>query len=166
MFAVWLLFQKHDHDYLYQIIKNLGRRYNSPIFLPHITVYGLVKTDFVTIENAVLESIKNIQPFEVEKIKIGYSDDFWKTLFIELNYITALNAVNRKLENLLSTYAKYDFFPHVSLLYKIMKEEEKIGLVNELKIKNKFTISKIGILKFSEKISEWKIVKEYEFGSI
>lgn len=162
MFAVWLLFQKHDHDYLYQIIKELGRKYNSPVFLPHITVYGLAETDFANVENAVLESIKGIQPFKVEKTRISYSDDLWKTLFIELKHVNSLRAVNGRLENFLLTYAKYDFSPHISLIYKILREEEKLSLANEIVIKNTFMVSKIGILKFSQKVSEWKIVKEYK----
>jgi len=165
MFAVWLLFQKYDHDYLYQIIKDLSRKYNSPIFIPHITVYGLVETNFDNIENAVLESVKGVQSFEVEKTKISYSDNLWKTFFIELKHVTGLKTVNKKLENFLSKYAKYEFSPHISLIYKIIKEEEKISLANELSIKNRFMISKIGIQKFSEKISEWQIVKEYELGT-
>ena len=51
MFAIWFLFGKEDGRYLEHIIKDLATQHNSPFFIPHITVYGLVNTDLETIDN-------------------------------------------------------------------------------------------------------------------
>jgi hypothetical protein len=56
-----------------------------------------------------------------------------------------------------------NFYPMLALFIKKMSEKEKEQLVNDLIIKNSFLISKIGILQFSENISEWKIVRKYNF---
>jgi len=163
MFAIWFLFDKNDNDYLEHIIQILGRQYESPVFIPHITAYGLVNANLETIDKIVLESIKDIKPFLIEKNKINYSDGFWKTLFIEIKQNLHLNSINKKLTNGLSLFPNYEFLPHISLIYKKMNEEEKKSQAKNLNIKNNFLVSKIAIQEFSENIEDWKIVREYGF---
>ena len=164
MFAIWFLFGKEDGRYLEHIIKDLATRHNSPFFIPHITVYGLVNTDLETIDNLILESIKGVKPFLVEKNSIGYSDDFWKTLFIEIKQNLYLNSINEKLTNGLSKLSNYEFSPHISVIYKKMNENEKKFMVQNLNVKNDFLVSKIVIHEFSNNVEDWKIIKEYDLG--
>lgn len=163
MFAIWFLFDKNDNDYLHHIIQDLSRQYKSTVFLPHITAYGLAEIPLDAIYKVVFKSIEDVKPFFVEKIRINYSDDLWKTLFIEIKQNEYLNKINKKLTNELSKFSKFEFLPHVSLIYKKMNEKEKEHLANNLDIKDSFLISKIGILDFSENITDWKIVREYNF---
>lgn len=163
MFSIWLLFDKEDNDYLDHIIQDLSKQYESPIFIPHITVYGLVDAKLETIDKIVLESIKDVKPFLVERNKINYSDDFWKTLFVEIKQNLYLNSINEKLTNGLSKFSNYEFVPHISLIYKKMNEGKKKSLVKNLNIKNSFLVTKIAIQGFSENIEDWKIVRNYNF---
>lgn len=163
MFAIWFLFNEDDNDYLNRIIQDLSKQYTSIVFVPHITAYGLVETNLETIEKTVLECIYGVKPFLVEKIKLNYSDDFWKTLFIKIKQNEYLNSINKKLTSKLSKFSKFKFLPHVSLIYKKMNKQEKEHLANNLDIKDSFVISKMGILEFSESIAHWKIVREYKF---
>jgi len=163
MFVIWFLFDKNDNDYLHHIIQDLSRQYKSTVFLPHITAYGLTEIPLDVIDKIVLKSIEDVKPFFVEKIRINYSDDFWKTLFIEIKQNEYLNKINKKLTNELSKFSKFEFLPHVSLIYKKMNEKEQEDLANNLDIKDSFLISKIGIQDFSENITDWKIVSEYNF---
>ena len=161
MYAIWFLFEQNDHDYLYKFISQFSLQYNSPIFVPHITVYGLFDADIETIENIISESIKNIQSFSVEKNSISFSNDFWKTIFIDFKLNSNMSNVNKKLNKYLSKLSDYDFHPHTSLIYKIMSLEEKQRLSNSINIKNTFRIDKIAILKFSKCIDEWEIIKKF-----
>jgi 2'-5' RNA ligase len=163
MFAIWFLFDKNDEEYIHHIILNLSKKYKSTVFLPHLTVYGLIEIPLEVIDRIVFKIIKDVKPFSIEKIGINYSDDLWKSLFIEIKQNQYLNKINKKLTNELFKFSKYEFLPHVSLIYKKMSEKEKEQLANDLNIKNSFLISKIGILHFSEKILDWKIVREYNF---
>ena len=60
MFAIWFLFDKLDHEYISQIIKELSNQYNCPTFIPHITVYGVINTRFEKIDTIIQNSIKGI----------------------------------------------------------------------------------------------------------
>lgn len=161
MFAVWFVFDKEDNEYLSDIIKHLSIKYHSSNFIPHITAYGLVDVELNVIDKIVANSIKSEKSFIVEKTNISYSDDFWKTLFIEIYPNDQLTIITKRLVESLMLFAKYDFKPHVSLVYKKMNLNEKKKLVKTLNIKNNFKISGMCIVQFSEDIEKWKIVREY-----
>ena len=72
--------------------------------------------------------------------------------------------INKHLTKHLSRFTKYEFKPHAILIYKEMSQEKKQRLADNLEIKNSFKITGIGIQKFSERIEDWKIIREYQLG--
>jgi len=161
MFAVWFVFDKENNKYLSDIIKHLSIKYHSSNFIPHITAYGLVDVELDVMDKIVANSMKNEKSFIVEKTNISYSDDFWKTLFIEIYPNDQLTIISKRLTKSLMSFGKYELKPHVSLVYKEMNLNEKKKLVKTLNIKNSFKISGMCIVQFSEDIEKWKIVREY-----
>ncbi len=161
MFVIWFLFDKLDHEYISKIIKKLSQKYNSPFFIPHLTSHGIIKEGIEEIDKVILDSIKGVKPFSIEKNKISFSDDFWKTLFIDISSNKELEKINKKLKENLPLVQKYDFNPHISLIYKNLEINEKKKLVKKLTIKYIFKISKLSIQEYSENIKKWKIIKEY-----
>ena len=160
MYAIWYLFEKNDEEEIKKNIIKISKQYKTPVFLPHITAYGLIKTDLEIIERSVLESIKNIKPFTVKKKSISISNNFWKTLFIKFENNSNMLQINKKLTENFLKFSKYTFEPHASLIYKNMNFEEKQNIIEHLELKDNFKINSIGILKFSESISKWKIIKK------
>lgn len=163
MFAIWYLFDKDDTTYLFRIIKELAKKYHSTIFVPHITAYGLIDIDLKTLDEKIISVIKEIKSFTIEKKRISVSKNFWKTLFIEIESNKHFIKINNNLTEQFFQYTKYEFVPHVSLIYKNMKSYQSQFLVENLKIKKNFRIVGMGIQQFSKNIEEWKIVREYQF---
>ncbi len=163
MFAVWYLFDKDDEDYLFEIINDLAKKYDAPSFIPHITAYGLLNIDLKTLDDKILETIQKIKSFSVETNTINFSDDFWKTLFVEILPNKHLVKINNNLTKNLSQFSKYEFLPHISLLYKNMEKNQKQFLAESLVMKKNFKIIGMGIQQFSENIKEWKLVRRYSF---
>lgn len=159
MYAIWLLLDDKDTIYIKDIINELSLKFDSPKFIPHITIYGLVDIDYLTVEKIVRNSISEATSFFVRKSELKYSDNFWKSLFIDIKRNKELYLLNMKLKLELYKFNKYKFSPHISLMYKNLNKTEKVKILQNLKIKNKFRINKMAILKFLEKISEWKIVQ-------
>ena len=163
MFAVWYLFDKDDEDYLFKIINDLAEKYDAPSFIPHITAYGLLNIDLKTLDDEILETIQKIKSFSVETNTVNFSDDFWKTLFVEILPSKHLVKINNNLTKNLSQFSKYEFLPHISLLYKNMEKNQKQFLTESLVMKKNFKIIGMGIQQFSENIKEWKLVRRYQF---
>ena len=163
MFALWYLFDQDDENYLTEIINNLAKKYGAPSFVPHITAYGLVNIDLKILNNEILETIQKIKSFSVETNTINFSDDFWKTLFVEILPSKHLVKINNNLTKNLSQFSKYEFLPHISLIYKNMEKNQKQFLAESLVMKKNFKIIGMGIQQFSENINEWKLIRRYPF---
>ena len=166
MFAVWYLFDKDDEDYLFKIINDLAEKYDAPSFIPHITAYGLLNIDLKTLDDEILETIQKIKSFSVETNTINFSDDFWKTLFVEILPSKHLVKINNNLTKNLSQFSKYEFLPHISLLYNNMEKNQKQSLAESLDLKKFFKIKGLGIQEFSQNIDKWKLVKSHYFNEI
>lgn len=163
MYAIWLTFCNDDKEYLSKIIRDLAQSHNAPIFIPHITVYGLVNVNIKLLDEFVKYSVEDCNQFSVKTLNVSYSSDVWKTVFIKIKKNLLLFKINTRLGKNLQKYTMYKFSPHISLIYKKMRNSEKIKIIKELKIKNKFTINEIAIMKFSRDAAKWKIMKKYQF---
>lgn len=165
MYAIWLTFCNDDEEYLSKIIKNLAQSHNAPVFVPHITVYGLVNINIKLLERFVKYGTDSCTPFSVTKSDISYSSDMWKTVYIKIKKNPYLLKINSRLEENLKKYSVYKFSPHISLIYKNMENSKKIQIINNLEIKNKFIINGIAIQKFSQNVDKWKIIKKYQLNN-
>ena len=166
MYAIWLVFEKNDTFYFSNIIKELSTQYNSQVFEPHITAYGLIDVDLDELDKIVADSIQGEKQFVVEKSKVLYSDDFWKTLFVEFKPNIQFERISKKLTKSLELFSKYEFKPHVSLIYKKMNQDEQKKLSSSMNIKEHFKITGMLIQQFNEDIEKWKIVRKYVFDEI
>lgn len=165
MYATWFVLEKRDTEYFANIINDLSSKYGAQPFKPHITAYGLVDIDLDKLDKIVSNSVQDEKQFVIEKSRVSYSDVFWKTLFVEFEPNEKLTRINKRLTESLNSFAKYEFIPHVSLIYKKMEESEQKKLADTVKIKEKFTVVGMWIQKFHEDIDKWKIVKKYDFES-
>lgn len=165
MHAIWLTFPKSDREYLKNIIDGISEKYHAPKFEPHITVYGLIETEINQIDK-IAKVILNQNSFLVKKSEILQSEELWKTVFIELKSNKQMELVHKNFKKYFDKVSKYEFKPHISLIYKILPIEEKMKIINNLDIKNEFQVSKLAIQKFSLDIKKWKIIKEYNLKNI
>ncbi len=161
MHAIWLTFSKNDRDYLKKIMDELAEKHHAPKFEPHITVYGLVESEMSLIESIAKEATLNCNSFLVEKSEILQSEELWKTVYVELKMNNQLELIYKNLKRHFEKIVKYEFNPHISLIYKILPIEEKIKIINELDIKNEFMVNKLVVQEFFPEVEKWKIVKEY-----
>jgi len=166
MLGFWFLFDKDDEEYLLQIIKKLSDTYDSEIFIPHITAHGITNLQFNNINKKISDYIKNCESFVIMKNKLLFSNDYWKTLFIDIVQNKNMSKINEKLKYEIPIIEKYYFQPHISLIYQNLDKDEKIKLTKELKIKKDFKISRLSIQKYSKNIKKWKSVKEYSLKTI
>lgn len=166
MFAVWYLFDKDDENYLCEIIGNLAKKYNSSSFIPHITAYGLLDIDLKILDKEIFKTIQGVNSFSVDVTTINFSDNFWKSFFIEILPNKHFTKINNSLTKKLSQFSKYSFSPHISLLYKHLEQSQKQFLTKSIDIKKNFRITGMGIQEFSQNIDKWKLVKSYYFNEI
>lgn len=163
IFSIWLLPAKEDSNFLGEIIKNLSRKYSAPTFIPHLTIYGGgLKLDLERAKKIVTKSVEGIKPFIIEINKINRSDNFWKTVFIEIKMNKYLEMIYQNLKRELIIYNDYELEPHLSLIYKKLPLVEKNKIIKSSKIKSSFLIDKIAINYYLEnkhyEVENWKLI--------
>ena len=115
--AYWLIPSEPAHSFFQRIINDLARRYEAPVFEPHVTVH--VGADQADAAAKALE--KAASEFElVRQIPLGIdqSDEFIKTLFVQFAMTAQLGKINAVIRHAANDSSQYKLNPHLSLLYK------------------------------------------------
>lgn len=159
-YATWLTFSDDDEKYLSKVINSLASQHSAPEFIPHITVYGLIQTRLDELEK-VIKKISQMPSFLVKKESILFSDNFWKTVYVQLQRDDSLDKIHLSLKESFKKYGDYEFNPHASLIYKKTSNSEKEEIIKKLSIKEEFHVTGIAIQEFNEEISKWKIQRHY-----
>lgn len=145
LFSVWLVPQRKEEKELSKIVKNLAQRYNSPVFIPHLTLLGNATISFDDLKSAVDEVFENKKPFTIKKTKLNQSEQFFKTVFIEFELSDILKNLFTELSEKTDKSSVENFKPHISLMYKLMPEDEKLRIIKNLNVRDNFTINDVYI---------------------
>ncbi len=156
MYSVWAEPVERDAKYLLRIIDSLGEKYDSPTFCPHITVYSKIRS-----ESAAKSAVKNcrtLKKFAVKTKDLAYSDNLWKTVFVNMEKNQKMLQVHGEIKKAVPSGTKYEFSPHMSLIYKKLDDDEKRAIIDGLKIKQRFTFDKITVIASSNDVKKWKVL--------
>ncbi|MEO9309437.1 MAG: hypothetical protein ABI337_03985 [Nitrososphaera sp.] len=154
-YSVWLEPTIKDLKYLSKIIKRLGRKYNAPLFTPHITVYSNIAR--YTQASRAVDACANFSKIFVTRGKICHSNYLWKTLYIEIKKDRGLRLINNTLRSNLEN--RYEFAPHISLIYKKLDTNTKKQIIKGLKLKRIYAFDKITIIRSAKNVTKWKKMK-------
>ena len=117
MFSIWLVPSMEDSDYLNKIITKLSNIYNTPLFMPHCTLWSKVKLAQSQLCSIIETSIKGIKPFSIKVTGSAYSQSYSKTLFLNLEKNKLIYLLYDRIQNELSNNFHDQFDPHISLIY-------------------------------------------------
>jgi len=115
--AYWLIPAEPAHCFFQEAINDLARRYDAPLFEPHVTIHvGANRIDVA--EHALSKAARECQSITVKTLGIDHSDEFIKTLFVQFALNTNLQQLNAIVRSAAEDSADYKLDPHLSLLYK------------------------------------------------
>ena len=160
LLSVWLVPQLEDEKYLSDVVNKLAKKNNSPVFIPHLTLFGDIKIEIGKLKNAIDKVSENIKPIKIKKTQISQSEIFFKTVFIEFEKNEILTNI---FENFVKeTNKKKDintFKPHVSLMYKLLTTEDKLKIIENINIKDEYIMDRIFINAPKEETEDFYNVK-------
>lgn len=117
--AYWLIPTEPAYSSLQRIINDLARRYEAPVFEPHVTVHVGANRAYAA-RQALADAARGCKRITLEVVGVGQSDAFTKTLFVEFAFSPELRRLNQIIRSAADDSLRYRLKPHLSLLYKKM----------------------------------------------
>ena len=131
--AHWLIPAEPAHRFFQDLINDLARRYDAPVFEPHVTIYvGADSTDAV--DTTLSKAARDCEPIVLQALEVSHSDEFIKTLFVEFGLNSRLRQLNQVIRSATQNSSDYDLKPHLSLLYKRMSVQTRCQLARSIEV--------------------------------
>src|SRR6266550_4113050 len=131
--AYWLIPAEPAHCFFQEAINDLARRYDAPLFEPHVTIHvGASHVDAA--ERALSKASRECQSITVKALRIDHSDEFIKTLFVQFALNTNLQQLNAIVRSAAEDSSDYKLNPHLSLLYKKITPVVRCELADSINV--------------------------------
>jgi 2'-5' RNA ligase len=115
--AYWLIPSESAHSFFQALINDLARRYDAPVFEPHVTIHvGADRADAA--EEALGDAARLFKLTGLRPLGIDQSNEFIKTLFVPFAMSAELRRINYFIRGAANDSMPYELKPHLSLLYK------------------------------------------------
>ena len=166
-FVVWLMPSGSIYSTLARLISETGTQFDTPVFEPHVTLLGGLRGQQKDLELKAERLAGALSPFDIYLTDPCFGNSYFQSLYYKVQNTGALTAAYRKAFAVFYPDKKgTPFFPHLSLLYGHIPEQEKVNLVKKLKPNQfKFKATGLFLVCIDGKPHEWKVMKAYRFTS-
>jgi 2'-5' RNA ligase len=131
--AYWLILAEPARSFFQDLINDLARRYDAPVFEPHMTIHvGIDRFDIA--QKVTAKAAACCGCIEVKMLKVSHSSEFTKTLFAQFALNAKLSRLNEITRSAAQDLSDYQFKPHLSLLYKKMSVLQRRQLGHSIEL--------------------------------
>ena len=93
--SVWLEPCESDRIQLQKLIRDFCARFNSPVFDPHLTLFGRVAKDPVATFPFFENFVKDFGPISLNVLGIKTGEPPWKSLYLQIGKNNELGQVQK-----------------------------------------------------------------------
>jgi len=161
-YSLWLMPEKDCADSVSEIINDISKKYNAPIFKPHVTLIGDCKKKICEELYFILEKKKKIiQPIKIILKDFGYKNSFFQCLYIKVIKNYQLCKTRNFLIKNLKINSKKIYEPHMSVIYSNLKIREKKNIIKKLgTFRDNFIADKLYFAENDYNNLNWKVIEE------
>jgi putative hydrolase of the HAD superfamily len=131
-YSVFLTPSDANFKYTANLIRELCGKYDMPAFEPHVTVYSGILSDLDALKKVVSTAVYGIGPFSLHVRRVGCSDEYFRSLYIEFEEDPVLREIHERIHAGAGSDSGYELFPHLSLLYSDMPLGNKKALAKRV----------------------------------
>lgn len=167
--ATYSLWFEPSGDIAYKLqerIKKLSKKHNTPVFSPHVTLLGGIKSTETEAVSLTKTLAASLEPLELKLTKAGYRDRFYQSLFVHVAKSSYLMEVRKTTQRLFDINEE-EYMPHLSLLYGDLSREEKERILNlmDRNFHISFTANSIVLMQTEGKPDQWRRIHTSVFNS-
>ena len=115
-YTIWIIPPEPIFSQLKNTVDELSRKYNGPIFEPHMTLLGNINNELPEIELKVKELATYVDKLELSLGSVSLSTTYFQSVFVRVNSTAKLMQLNLDAKKIFSMENDV-FMPHISLLY-------------------------------------------------
>ncbi len=169
MYALWLTPDKASNETLSALIKTLSNKFSSPVFEPHVTLLGKIRSinnSDSDLEKNTLALAKQLTPIKVSSSRVDCEDTFYKSLFLEIDHSKALNQANRMAEKMFELDDDFQWKPHLSLLYGEQSKQDKEKAIDNFLPHKAFhmELNTLQLIYGFGLPEEWRVIMSIDLG--
>jgi 2'-5' RNA ligase len=131
--AYWLIPAEPARSWFRSLIHDLARRLEAPVFEPHVTLY-VTKAAAENPGRVLRNVLADQKPVRLSVSGLECSEAFTKTLFVQFQPDAVLARLGHELRSASVSQLEYELNPHLSLVYKRMRLEEKNEVMNSIRL--------------------------------
>jgi 2'-5' RNA ligase len=164
--SLWLMPEGEAFDYYFEIIARLSQRLVTPVFLPHVTLLGLIDGTNEEVEAKTVKLAAQFHPFRVEFTGVETFDEYFRCLFVRVKETPVLLTAHQQARQLFGRQDDPAFMPHLSLVYGDLEPLTKEKISNELgeECLRPFAVHSIHLFLTSGEPPDWQRFCEIPFG--
>ncbi len=157
-FSIWLVPDEPVKSVIKDRIILLSKIYNSPKFIPHLTLLS----GFLGKEKSLIEKTnflsKKISSFKIKFEKLSSRSEFFRSLFIKVKMSKSLLKAH-EISSETVDHNEEHFYPHMSLVYGDFSFSQKESMISKIgKIEEGFEAKYIYLAHNDEINLKWKII--------
>jgi len=159
-YSLWLEPTGNTAYKLQQRIKELSKKYDTPLFSPHVTLLGGLTASKTELEALTETLVSSVTPFDLKLTNAGYLNTFYQSLFIHVEQNEGLTYLHKNACRLFDCPEEYEneYMPHLSLLYGDINQKQKEKILNNIgrEFYIRFTAKKVVLMHTDGKPEQWK----------
>lgn len=163
-YSLWLIPEGENYQKLKNLISYLSKKYQTPNFIPHVTLIGEVVGSQRAILDKTRQLVTSMKLFKIKLTKVDYFDEYFRCLFVKVRETKAIMKANSKAREIFKRQKDPKYLPHLSLMYgnfpRKIKEEiiKKIGREFNLN----FSAETLYLYSTNGEVKDFYRVKEYK----
>jgi len=165
-FSFWIIPENDFYQEIEEVVIKYSKEYNSPVFVPHMTLHGSVISTDEDVVRRVEQVASKIKPFEIKIGEVEFSTTYFQCIFVRMKVNAKLLEAHLALKDVLDFKESHVFMPHGSLVYGDFDMETREKIAKEIKLKGiRFMANKITIVRAdSSDPKEWDVVDQVSLG--
>jgi 2'-5' RNA ligase len=164
-YSIWLIPSGDIYDSLSRIISSFSVRYQTPLFIPHITLIDSLTGSIDDVSQKIFQLVSLIHPFEIRLERLDHLEEYFKCLFIRVEKTTQIMQAYLRAITIFNIKTDFEYMPHLSLLYGKLKREEKDHIIKSLRVeeyKINFSVNNIAIVQITGHPESWRPAKYFD----
>lgn len=162
-YSIWLIPEGEVCQNLAKIIFQLSKKYSTPLFEPHVTLIGSIRSpeEEVILKTSQLATF--IPPYKIQLTNWGYFDEYTRCLFLKVRESEEVMKANLKAREIFNRRNDPSYFPHLSLIYGNLSRQIKKEIIGQVggDFKVSFSVKSLHLFSTKGEVKAWHRVKEF-----